>query len=553
MRVFISGSRFPYETGTANNKNQNLSPSVIDYIDRLIADNAEILIGDCYGIDQLVQEYLRAKRYNNVTIYVSGKDRTTRHNESKWPEKHFKAHGNTPYSFRIEKDFRMAEDADSGLTVWNGESLGTFANMLYLVAQGKTVYLYLMFEDKWININTVEDLLPYVGTEGVIGKTEIREVMERCGFSDEMVSFHVSENSISPYDLADTICRAPVSLDEKMRLLGVLERCRNIKYDVFDSVCKNIARGKSSKTIKHDIRAIIDNRAPESIWVYLWELYTEISQASQRIFELSEDLMYGRSLYLFSEWYDTDELCHKNSPCGLFATYETAKQYIENEEKENKTGEGYYRLELWDTYDPNHNKERFEYYYYKGQICWFQKMTPRDQTNGNKYYFPESNKFTAGDFDLNIKTPYKPGDVVLIDCRPFGPAFHAIILEAKNQGDCCFPTIIFNVPGTCSWRITALKHRHFYFDIRFESYTEPMLSPLYRIKKVSLPDDDFDMNEYDTNPSIAMLFVLRDIIDGNEEKAAQVWKHWDKHNFDDLNDEEMLDLFNFDEYDDYDD
>ena len=166
---------------------------------------------------------------------------------------------------------------------------------------------------------------------------------------------------------------------------------------------------------------------------------------------------------------------------------ELVKKYIENEEKENDTGEGYYRMEVWDDYDINHDEERYDYYFYNGEWCWFQKLIPKEQDNGNKYYMPESRRFTSGDLDLSIETPYQPGDSVYIDCRPFGPVFYAMILNARHQYDCCFPTILFKVLGTEAWRIEPLKHRRFYKDLELGTY-EPMLSPLYRIRKVTMDD-----------------------------------------------------------------
>jgi hypothetical protein len=138
--------------------------------------------------------------------------------------------------------------------------------------------------------------------------------------------------------------------------------------------------------------------------------------------------------------------------------------------------------------------------------------------------------------DFNIKTPYKPGDVVCIDCRPFGPVFQAMILEARHQYDCCFPTILFKVYGTDYWRITSLKHRRFFKDISMGSY-EPMLSPLYKIRKV---------REDEKNDYISMLFTLSNYIGKNEENAARVWNKWDKYGYNDMSEEEMLDLFHAD-------
>ena len=536
MSVFISGSKRLFINEKDEGNEWQLPATVRKRLDELVSGGEDILIGDCWGVDSYVQEYLRTSRYKKVTVYVSGSKGRTRNNAGKWEEKHFRTQGRTAYSYRIEKDFRMAEDAEYGIAVWNGESKGTFTNMAYLVAQGKTVQLYFIPKNSWINISSVEDLRPFVGQEGKIGSEEIQIILEKCGFSKEMIAFQVSENMMSPYTLADVVYRAAIPLDTKEYLLSIMFNKRNMKTEVLDSVSNNISKGKLIKVIKHDIRAIADFRGEESIWTHLWDLHDDIEQAKMGRYGGAIDLWEGKPMYLFTEWYDTEELRLKSEPCGFFREYGAVQKYIENEEKDNETDEGYYRLEVWDDLDHGWDNARYDYYYYHGQICWFKKLTPRMDDNGNKYYHPESRKFTPNNVDFNIRTPYKPGDVVSIDCRPFGPVFQAMILEARNQYDCCFPTILFKVYGTNYWRITSLKHRRFFKDISMGSY-EPMLSPLYKIRKV---------REDEKNEELSMLFSLSDLVGGSEEIAARVWNKWDKYGYIDMSEEEMLGLFNVD-------
>ena len=146
----------------------------------------------------------------------------------------------------------------------------------------------------------------------------------------------------------------------------------------------------------------------------------------------------------------------------------------------------------------------------------------------------EDREFAAGNLDLNFGTPYKPGDIVFIDCRPFGPPFHSMILETRNQWDCCFPNIVFQYPGTNEWGITPLKHRRLYKDTGCHTY-EPMLSPLYRLRKIK----DEEMTEEDEK-----LLELSSLISGSEEKASKVWKNWHSLIGDDiLSWEQVLEVF----------
>lgn len=79
-----------------------------------------------------------------------------------------------------------------------------------------------------------------------------------------------------------------------------------------------------------------------------------------------------------------------------------------------------------------------------------------------------------------------------------------------------------------------MKHRRLYKDIGWHTY-EPMLSPLYRLRKVN----DDEMTEEDTK-----LLELSSIISGSEEKAGKVWENWRSPAGDDiLSWEQVLEVF----------
>ncbi len=170
MKVFISGSKCVNEKESEDWK---LPESVRTCLDNIMSEGNEILIGDCRGIDTLVQKYLNENNYAWVTVYESGNKRNARNNLGHWDEKHFSVKEVIPYVHslyvhRMEKDFHMADDCDYGVAIWNGESKGTFINMLCLCALGKTCKLYLLQEDWWVDVNSLEDLRGYTGSEGII-------------------------------------------------------------------------------------------------------------------------------------------------------------------------------------------------------------------------------------------------------------------------------------------------------------------------------------------------------------------------------------------------
>ena len=128
MRVFISGSK----------SISKLPEEVKSLLDTFIATDAEILVGDCYGIDAAVQMYLDSKGYSNVTIYCSGE--TPRNNFTTGAKVHScveAAKGLTGSAFHYVKDIQMAQDCDQAFMIWDGKSKGTAENIRRMKEMGK--------------------------------------------------------------------------------------------------------------------------------------------------------------------------------------------------------------------------------------------------------------------------------------------------------------------------------------------------------------------------------------------------------------------------------
>ena len=120
MRVFISGSK----------SISKLPEEVKSLLDTFIATDAEILVGDCYGVDAAVQMYLDSKGYSNVIVYCSGE--TPRNNfvtGAKVCSYAEAAKGLTGREFHYVKDIQMANDCDQAIMIWDGKSKGTSENI----------------------------------------------------------------------------------------------------------------------------------------------------------------------------------------------------------------------------------------------------------------------------------------------------------------------------------------------------------------------------------------------------------------------------------------
>lgn len=128
MKIFISGSK-------TISKLPDLAKT---FIDQFLENGDEILIGDCYGVDAVVQKYIESKGFNNVTIYCSGA--TPRNNFTSNAKIHScveAAKGLTGSAFHYVKDIQMANDCDQALMIWDGKSKGTAENLKRIKEMGK--------------------------------------------------------------------------------------------------------------------------------------------------------------------------------------------------------------------------------------------------------------------------------------------------------------------------------------------------------------------------------------------------------------------------------
>ncbi len=118
-KVFVSGSRSV----------RALPQAAKVALDTIIELGFTVIIGDCYGVDTLVQDYLASKGYQQVIVYHIGEE--PRNNCGFGAQR-------VSGSRQTDKDAAMAEAADYGLTVWDGRSPGTAKNIAR-VAKTKVV------------------------------------------------------------------------------------------------------------------------------------------------------------------------------------------------------------------------------------------------------------------------------------------------------------------------------------------------------------------------------------------------------------------------------
>ena len=118
MKIFIAGTK----------SLQKLDTPVLQRMMSIYQKGYCVLVGDCCGVDSSVQKFYSGLGYGNVVVYASnGK---ARNNIGNWQIR------NVPvpsyfrgFDFYKQKDIAMANDADYGFMIWDGESRGTLNNI----------------------------------------------------------------------------------------------------------------------------------------------------------------------------------------------------------------------------------------------------------------------------------------------------------------------------------------------------------------------------------------------------------------------------------------
>lgn len=230
IKVFICGSISIEEIPSEAKKK----------IDNIIAQRYEILVGDAYGIDYKIQEYCKKEKYFKLTIYFVGdKPRNIATNE--FTEKQIKKDSNEIEYVPIEeensnkkpserekqwiKDKAMIDDCDYGLIIWNGESKGSYKNLLYMIDSKKEFYLYI--DGKKIQNKTKEDIEKIFRENYGFNKTDLCKELKNEGFHfskdeslDKFLTKHNIKGDIEKYNkYGKTIRFSPKILEEIINIL----------------------------------------------------------------------------------------------------------------------------------------------------------------------------------------------------------------------------------------------------------------------------------------------------------------------------------------------
>lgn len=179
LKIFIAGPRAI----------KNFDENIIAKLESIYEKKYDVIVGDADGVDTEIQRFFSNKEYKNVTVYASRG--LARNNLGNWIIKKVNVEGNiSGFEFYAKKDLKMAEDADIGYMIWNGESRGTFNNMLNLLNQNKQVVLYFTQTQKFYKFTEMSEFENFIASnvklntklKKMLPQNSINQYVQACLF-----------------------------------------------------------------------------------------------------------------------------------------------------------------------------------------------------------------------------------------------------------------------------------------------------------------------------------------------------------------------------------
>jgi len=166
--VFIGGSRAI----------SRLSTEVTARIDRIMDQGFHVLVGDAYGADKAVQRRLDEVEYRNVTVFCAGSK--CRNNVGHWATFGVAVRPRTRgFALFAAKDREMAEQADYGLMIWDGQSVGTLMNVWRLLRLNRKVVVYSRPDRGFAELTAWEAWSPFLASKGTEIASAFHEKMRQ--------------------------------------------------------------------------------------------------------------------------------------------------------------------------------------------------------------------------------------------------------------------------------------------------------------------------------------------------------------------------------------
>ena len=212
----------------------------------------------------------------------------------------------------------------------------------------------------------------------------------------------------------------------------------------------------------------------------------------------------GELFTLEDAWYDEDIREAKYRFNAPFLRFEKIQAHIRAELVEDVGDVGEWRDNQWyevQKWVPNGDGELTSvctYWLLEDRVTYF-RLADCSAASPFLDYCPEP----------NLPVPFRPGDILTLDCRPFAPVKHALLLEVGDNRDCCCLQALCRDEKSGCWITGAVKHRSLFSGPE----VDPLYTPVYRLARFT----------GDLPPKEQSLLAVQQAMGGDEAKGTYLW------------------------------
>ena len=260
---------------------------------------------------------------------------------------------------------------------------------------------------------------------------------------------YLTKANLSEYDMAKLVCHAPISLFEKQ------------------SLYKKLLEEKNGESINDENN---NDR-------FSYENYLRIVAKAIDDLNLPKDGTFLLVGHCFDNGYD------EQFECAPFRSYRAVQKYLDETFNVGSEENIWYTLEKWlpESEEMLGLTEVCEFAFIGKEPCFYKNLRyfyDKEFRERNKRQLLPENDFTlfSSGNDLNLPTPFRAGDILHVDCRPFAPKTIVMVTDNRSEFDCCNPQCEYTGENGEKEQ-GALKHSHIYKENVIES-----VSPLYNLK-----------------------------------------------------------------------
>lgn len=264
----------------------------------------------------------------------------------------------------------------------------------------------------------------------------IRKLIKDKNFADELCNFPVRDE-----DMMQLVCHAPISLFEKRDLY----------------------------------KRLVEEHPDETGNFVTYRKYLSVTEKIIKDMKLPKS---GTFLLIGHDFSDEEE----QFECVPFRNYKRVVAYLTETFKDGGEENVWYTLEKWLPKDEVSLDliEVCEFTFIGDKPCFYKNLRylyDEEYKKKNKRQLRRENDFSlySSGMNLNLFTPFRTGDILHIDCRPFAPKTTVKVADNHTPRDCCSPQCEY-IDKDGNTRQGALKHSHIYKEKVFET-----VSPLYNL------------------------------------------------------------------------